>query len=285
MNQSSEKQNAVGLWHETYKLELHAFSQLKDELDLYHQVISLVYECGVEVFTLPSSQKLNDNLRYSSLFLKRCLTDLRTVWSLLTQGYTSQAGTIASSGFENALMVICLATSNERTQKFIREINNEKPSWTVLELCKIACLADSNEKPNKKQLERLWRALYMHYKWLCSIKHPTFESVFHDAFSASVDSKNFAVMAVPDFRSENLPVKNMILNILISRIYSAIGVIAKEHKLIKDNERYDNWKERYTKAHAQLTEIIQEDKKPLPFVINNTRAGDEYLKLLEQENE
>lgn len=93
----SLQDKAVGLWEETFKAEITASLILKDALKPFIEPVSDVYECGIEVVTLPSGIHNHIHLKMAALFLKRALSDLRGVWHLLSTGYTSQAGSLAAA--------------------------------------------------------------------------------------------------------------------------------------------------------------------------------------------
>ena len=49
--------------------------------------------------------------------------------------------------------------------------------------------ARNGKKTTVKEYEDSWTICYYHYKWLCQIKHPTWQSVYHD-LRGSRTSKN-----------------------------------------------------------------------------------------------
>jgi hypothetical protein len=91
---------------------------------------------GIEVVTLKKKvSEISDGMKVGGMFLKRCLTDLRTIWSLLQTGYTSQAGCIAAAAFENALNVEAISNNDERARLIMNNESGDAP-WSVVNLCK-----------------------------------------------------------------------------------------------------------------------------------------------------
>ncbi len=52
--------------------------------------------------------------------------------------------------------------------------------------------------------------VYAIYKWLCRLKHPTLPSALHDSLSGGRGPEHgYMMMAIPDVRRENKPVKTL----------------------------------------------------------------------------
>lgn len=122
--------------------------------------------------------------------------------------------------------------------------------------------------------------MYSAYKWLCKIKHPTYKSALHDSMAASVRAGEYVVMAAPDLRGEDLPVKAVILTIAISRVLEAIrcfsaGVECDESGLDFNSfeVRMENALTVTSKAYATFND------RPLPFDISDSALRETYGKL------
>jgi hypothetical protein len=269
------EKSAKGLWDETDILEVHTAHINKQRLADVEEVIETLYECGVELFTLDKKDEINEVQTIGAILFKRVLTDLRVIWNLVSIGYTSQAGCVAAGLYETAL-AIAYILSNERAIDEIREKNGDIP-WTPKELCKDYAKRSSNQ--NKKLYELAWRELYGTYKWLCKIKHPTLRSAIHDALSSSLEEK-FVVMAAPDIREEDLPVKVMILTLAVNRTYMAMNYLQKSLNLI-DNERYRSWHERQRSILERITRVYVKTMKDVqvPFNIRDEKVSKEYFTL------
>ena len=74
------------------------------------------------------------------------------------------------------------------------------------------------KKPQTKEFENSWRALYAHYSWLCQIKHSSRGSVMHDVTASTLAGKGYVVMALPNVRDEDIPVKAMVAIISLQRM-------------------------------------------------------------------
>lgn len=263
-------------------MEFSANLTISEMLAPYNKPIENCYECGVEVPTLPCKRSKEIDLLLSALFLKRSLTDLRAIWLLLLQGYTSQAGSIAAATFENALMSSCIAGDLGRAEKLSKSETGESP-WKVVDLCKIMAKQSEIEakiinKPySQANFEIEWMELYGSYKWLCKIKHPTIPSTLHDAFAASVKSEEYVVMAVPDLRPDDLPNKFTILSITISRIHAAIRNFAFSCELNYEDDRVQKWLQGFNSIIPASIEAYKSlGDLQLPFTIENSQLSKKF---------
>jgi hypothetical protein len=90
-----------GFWEGLTNQELHAGSLLRSRLHPTESVVKDCYECALLAFCLPTrSRQASSDIVVAGLFMKRCLNQLRAVWLLLNQGYTSEAAAVAASLFE-----------------------------------------------------------------------------------------------------------------------------------------------------------------------------------------
>lgn len=279
------RKDAVGLWKSSFAMEASASLKLAEMLNPFQKPVEICYECGVEVPTLKCKRNNKEkDLRVSSLFLKRTLNDLRAIWHSLLLGYTSQAGTIAAAAFENALIASCVAGNIDRADKLLTCESVDSP-WSVVELCKMKAKQMQKEAEiveetfAEKDFDLAWMGIYGAYKWLCRIKHPTLPSALHDAFSASVESKEFVVMAAPDIREEDLPNKFTILAITVSRIHDAIRNFAFAIEADHDDPRVIFWRERLNTIIPSSVEAYESAKFLLPFDIKHSRLAKEYANL------
>src|SRR5262249_19786505 len=113
----SKIQDSRGCWQMLEDLEHFAARKMKEQLGCFEAAFSLCAEAGAEVPTLAHAQHGSLRLKFSALFLKRVLNDLRSVWIMLIRGYTSQAASVAASLFENSLAVQCIAGHNGRASR------------------------------------------------------------------------------------------------------------------------------------------------------------------------
>jgi len=79
---------------------------------------------------------------------------------------------------------------------------------------------------------------YSFYRWLCRVKHPTLPSVTHDSFSAGAGSEGgYLLMALPDVRPEDLPVKTFLLMISGLNVVHAIESFCE---VVRDEQHQSN---------------------------------------------
>jgi hypothetical protein len=274
-----------GLWLACDQMEAAAEIGLKGQLSQFEPAIRDCYEAGVQVPTLTSRRNGHPDILLSALFLKKALNDIRTVWILACLGYTSQAAAVAATLYENAMAASCLAGSLECAGRLQKQKSGDLP-WSAQELAKLLAKRWHEEARtarrhfSKEDYELAWREVYSAYKWLCKIKHPTYKSAAHDSMAASVKAGEYVVMAAPDVRREDLPVKATILTIAISRVREAIrcfsvGVECDERGLDFNSfkARMDNVLTVTGEAYAAFSD------QPLPFDISDSALSETYGRL------
>lgn len=282
MPEDNRSRSPSGLWEACGQMEMAAIAKLKADLEPFHPPFRDCYEAGVQASTLPAERHRAADMRLAALFLKRALNDLRSVWLLASAGYTSQAASVAAALFEHALAVNAMAGSQDNARKFQESSSGDLP-WSPSELAQIHAKQHQKEELicgrsfTKSDFERMWREAYSAYKWMCKIKHPTLRSVAHDARSTAVRGDEYVVMAAPDTRSRDLPVKAMILMISVSRVYQAIRRFALNLNCRADSDYYKIFNERMSRVtrtalDAYRTIVVS----PLPFDISDDRITGEY---------
>ncbi len=213
---------ADGAWDRLGGLEVAAFNQLNTQLAAFEAPFRDVYEAGVIVPVLRAKGSAKLDVKPAALFHRRVLNDLRGVWVMLRLGYTSQAASVAASLYECALAAVCLLQSEANVKTFMADPHLEIP-------CKItdmAKMAAQGEGHIGKDFENQWRALYAHYVWLCQIKHASRQSVIHDTTGTAL-KEGYVVMALPNIRSEDLPVKANVAIIALHRSMECIEAFAR----------------------------------------------------------
>jgi len=106
------------------------------------------------------------------------------------------------------------------------------------------------QTPGTKDYENQWRALYAHYVWLCQMKHPTLPSVVHDTSASSV-REGYVVMALPNVRPEDLPLKAQVAIISLHRTHESIDAFVKAFGLKGQQPSLHRFSERLSAAKHQ----------------------------------
>ena len=274
-----------GLWDTCDRLETVASESLVAQLGAFHAPFRDCYEAGVQAPTLTDDREIAFDMRLAALFLKRSLNDLRAVWVVTCMGYTSEAATIAAALYEHALAVEALAGSEARARELQESSSGDLP-WSPLELAKTHAQLMREEAVScgtsipDDDYERLRREVYSAYKYLCKIKHPTLRSTSHDAGSTNLRDGEFAVMAAPDLRPEDLSLKATVLMISVSRIYQAVRRYSLNSECDREQPYYQDFLHRMQgvvpgaiNAYKSLT------TGPLPFDISDAAISSEYRSL------
>jgi hypothetical protein len=267
--------NPQDLWVACERMEITATIALSEQLALFELPISKCYEAGVQAPTLPGKRHQESDILLSGLFLKKALNDLRAIWVLLRLGYTSQAASVAASLYENTLAATCLAGDLTNARKFQKSGRGDLP-WSPQQLAKMLARRWQKEAHSvgkqfdQEEYQRAWREIYSAYKWLCKIKHPTLRSAGHDALAASVKDGEYVIMAAPDLRPEDFPVKATILTIAVNRVREAIRSFTLALECDDSHSVCKEFKSRMTEVLSGLKTAYEVPMRPLPFDIRDT---------------
>lgn len=271
MNEEPDRSSAAGLWKTSDKSEAVAVERVKQQLKPFRGPLTRCYEAGVQVATLPASNHGAPHLSLSALFLKRTLTDLRSVWLLLIRGYTSQAASVAAALFEHGLAATVLAGDPDAASA-VEEAQGDVP-WSASALCKRAARVSqvsSEDADSANDWERAAWEAYAGYKYLCKIKHPTLRSTVHDTGASKVkaNGEKFSVVSVPDVRREDLPQKALILLMSISRVYQAVRQFHSAIEVEEDRPEYADFLSRVESIVEETKEAAKAvGSAPLPFSV------------------
>lgn len=280
-----DKKSPEGLWKALDEMEGFARRLLKPVLAPFEEALRICYEAGVQAPTLKAKRHQEADILCASLFLKRMLNDLRAVWLQLRTGYTSQGASVAASLWENALAVTCIAGNAANATLLTSRPGGDLP-WKPETLAKMVTKRrqegahSRGEEFSESEYEEGWRQVYSAYKWLCQVKHPTLPSAMHDAFAASVREGEYVVMAAPDPREADLPVKATILAISLGRTLDALEAFADSMQCNEDETTYQEFQVRLRAAEAAgLTAYKAFHSSSLPFNIGGTPFGREWNRL------
>ena len=261
---------ADGAWARLNQLEEAAGTTIARQLHAFEAPFRDAYEAGVIVPVLRSKGRATIDVRPAALFFKRALNDLRGVWLLLRAGYTSQAASVAASLYESALATTCLLQSNDNIADFHSDPYGEIP-WSITNMAKMVVQGEG-KKPQSKEFENSWRALYAHYSWLCQVKHSSRSSVIHDTTASTLAEKRYVVMALPNVREEDVPVKSMVAIISLQRTLGCIEAFA--HALGFREKLPDDFRfaERFQAARGSAWRAFEPHLKALqPISIGKSR--------------
>jgi hypothetical protein len=276
------KAHPEGLWKACDTMEMSVANELRTQLSAFEQPITDCYEAGVEAATIVGKRNQEEDMRIAAMFLKRTLTDLRSVWILLCSGYTSQAAAVCAALFEHALSVNCLAGHAENTKKLLKTSDGDLP-WSPVDLSKVVAWQAKEDAKSRgeafasRDYELIWREIYAGYKFLCKIKHPTLRSVAHDVTSTNVRPNEFVVMAAPNFEAEDLPLKVNILAIAISRTTSAISRFVCGIQCPEEDARFKSFDARLSRVPSSTLQACKKiSSRPLPFDISTDSLAKDY---------
>lgn len=265
------------IWAQLPDLEVICAANVSSKLAGWEDLTIACLEAGMLAPMVPSKAKMATRLVTAAPFLKCSLDDLRGVWVLIERGYTSQAAAVGAALFENALVAKVIADSDELAQQARKSKDGEIP-WGAKELCQLSTKLDmerdgsSKAKNVQKQYEDNWTIAYFHYKWLCQVKHPTWQAAIHAIHSTVVKEREYAVRPGPNSLEDDLQVKARVLAVSLTRALGAIRSFFLSSGGDEQSDEYDAFEEKFGKAYLGVMELIKKQYgKPSPIKVLNRR--------------
>lgn len=284
MNDSENK----SLWSALTAAEIGAGVTLSSDLKSINSLYETIFNFATRLPTLTKDkEKYTDSSRISALFIKRALNDLRSVWNLLTLGYTTQAATVASSMWENSIVIEVLNIDNKK----LRELKSQKKDgipWSCKKMSQIVAMHSSSD--NQAAYESQWRFIYGQYQFLCGYKHPNFQTLTHDAGSTTHEDMEigyYVVMALPDTRKTDLRSKQSVAVIPTIRLLNGLSLFSKN---IHTSNK--NISDKVSEEVAEIKETMSDFLKDIangPLVVDTSRSklaqdAMEWQQKLDKEN-
>lgn len=273
-------------WENLDYLEQATRQKVREELLGWEPIVRSVIEAGCLAPMVPATN--HNDLRFSAAapFLKRALNDLRSIWILLEHGYSSQSASIAASLYENALTAAVLVSSEKLTSEARKNKYAEIP-WTPKQLAQLdarralAVQVKNGKNPTEKEYQDNWTISYYHYKWLCQIKHPTWQSVYHDVRSTLVSPTEFAVCPGPNNVPEDLHMKHAIMGGSVSKVLEAAKAFFLELQSDECSAEYQAFEDKANTVHFGVLDMMKPlaDKKPPVIIIDHSFIKTDFATL------
>lgn len=244
--------------------DLEAMSQATVDASLkgWEELVIACLEAGMLAPMVPTSKPMDTRLVTAAPFLKCALDDLRATWILIHRGYTAQAASVAASLFENALVAAVIAGSTDLANQAKKSKDGEIP-WGAKELCQLdakreMAISKVNGKPyTQKMYEDDWTISYFHYKWLCQVKHPTWQAATHALKSTLVNEKEFAVRPGPNNLDDDLQVKARVIAVALIKSLQAIKSFFLTLDGHEGSAEYSTFEDKVNQVHFGIAELIK----------------------------
>lgn len=250
------------IWPVLPDLEKASQEGMDPSLKAWEELVACCIEAGALAPMIPS-QKIGDlRLVTAAPFLKCTLDDLRGMWLLIESGYTSQAAAVAAALFENALTAAVIAGSTELAQQ-ARKTKHAQIPWGAKELCQldtkreIKFAQQRGEKSTQKMYEDEWTISYFHYKWLCQVKHPTWQAATHAIKATAVSEREYAVRPGPNNLPQDVQVKVRIVAVSLTKSLQAVRSFFMTLDGDEKSEEYEAFEDKFNKVYFGVMELIK----------------------------
>jgi hypothetical protein len=242
----------------------------------WHAVIKACEEAGMLAPLVPSKNRGAASLVAAGPFLKRALNDLRAVWLLIERGYSTQAASVAASLYENALTAAVLAGDDKLAEEAKKTKHAEIP-WSPKQLAQLNARRElsiqekSGSTPTGKAYEDAWTISYFHYKWLCQIKHPTWQAVYHDVQGTLISGTEYTIRPAPNDIADDAQLKARVIGVSVSQVFIA----ARSFFLALDGDEtsseYVAFEDKANFVHSEIRRLMKKEYgKPPPISVLDT---------------
>lgn len=238
--------------------------QVVAEFSEWQAVVQACEEAGMLAPMVPATNSGALSLIAAGPFLKRTLNDLRAVWLLIERGYSTQAASVAASLYENALTAAAIAGDDKLAQVAKKTKYAEIP-WSPKQLAQLNARREmviqekSGRESSAKEYEDAWTISYFNYKWLCQLKHPTWQAVYHDVQGALVNGSEYAIRPGPNSIADDAQLKARILGVSVSQTFIA----ARSFFLALDGEEsspeYVAFEDRANFVHSEIRRLMKKE--------------------------
>jgi hypothetical protein len=263
-------------WEALGEIERYSEKSMASDLSGWEEIVRRCVEAGGIAATLPAKNQKEMRIIAAAPFLKRALTDLRAIWILIKTGYTSQAASIAASLYENSLVAAVVAESPELADEAKATKYAEIP-WPPKKLAQLDAkralkVAYKGAKYPDKEYIDSWTISYYNYKWLCQIKHPTWQSAFHDLKSSSVSKDSYALFPFPSNFEEDIHMKYSILGVSVSKALEAVKSFFLSLECDESHPGYDDVEAKINISHfGVLKQMKKYEGRPSPVSVLDRR--------------
>lgn len=270
---SKKIETIESIWGQLADLERISRESREPSLKPWAELISSCIEAGALAPMVPSKNSGDLRLITAAPFLKCTLDDLRAMWLLVEIGYTAQAAAVAAVLFENALTTAVTAESEDLALQ-ARKAKHAQIPWGAKELCQLDAKREMrlgeqhDRKTTQKIYEDNWTISYFNYKWLCQIKHPTWQTATHAIKSTIVAGREYAVRPGPNTLPQDIHLGARVVGISLTKALQAIKSYFLALEGDQESDEYIAFEKKVNKVHfGVLKNIKLEYEKPSPVAV------------------
>jgi hypothetical protein len=267
----SKIETVESLWPILDDVERLVRDEVRADVQEWEKVVRACIEAGTLAPMVPSKNHGRLQFIAAGPFLKRALNDLRCVWILIERGYSTQAASVAASLYENALTAAILA-SDEKLAIEARKTKYAEIPWTPKQLAQlnarreIAFQEKTGKRSTNKEYEDAWTISYFNYKWLCQIKHPTWQAVHHDVRGALVTENEYAIRPGPNNVKEDMQLKARILGVSVTQVFVASRSFVLALECDESTPEYESFEKKVNFVWAGVRDLMKKEYgKPSPI--------------------
>lgn len=273
------------LWQALDGIEEEARAAIEPALTPLEPALAILHDAANGLTELPGEWEDEQHILVAGGCLKRALDDLRAMWLLLRSGYTSAAAAAAADLWEHSMLAACCARDPGLASQFLKDVPGD-PMLGPLALCEaLAMITHSpphGETATADQIEGTKLEFYAAYKWLCQLKHPSARATIHHSAGTTVGGDGvLGLMAHPDSRDGDVPVKQMILASAYGVLDRAITHFGVALNIDPTTPEAGEWLAECGRGWDILKEHMDPRSFKLPFSIFDTKQGRRLRELWE----
>jgi hypothetical protein len=261
------------IWPLLDDIERVVRDEVRQSISEWETVVRACEEAGMLAPMVPSKNSGMPSLVAAGPFLKRSLNDLRAVWLLIERGYSTQAASVAASLYENALTAAVLA-GDEKLALEAKKTKYAEIPWSPKQLAQLNSRREtsiqekSGHRTTAKEYEDAWTISYFNYKWLCQIKHPTWQAVYHDVQGSLINDREYAIRPGPNNVAEDGQLKARVLGVAVSQVFTAVRSFFLALDGDETTPEYSSFEDKINVVHAGVRRLMQKEYgKPSPISV------------------
>ncbi|MBI2764341.1 MAG: hypothetical protein HYX53_00350 [Chloroflexi bacterium] len=253
-------------WEELPAVEAEVALALEGEFSVYEVAVSKLYGVIDDVLSLDAAGDAV-NVRVAAVCLNRALNDLRSAWLLARHGYIAQAATLMTSCWEHATASEVVSGSPDVAEAFVGR-KPQDSGWGPKALAKKARdrrveLVPELVELSPEYFERIWANNYAAYCWLCQLKHPTADSLLHEAATKTTSAHQLTITARPDGSPEYAGLRALVLQTGLNAIYSAVGGFLAAVRNSVAPDEFERVANSWVLAHNLITSAVRIEDIPI----------------------
>lgn len=117
----------------------------------------------------------------------------------------------------------------------------------------------AGHRTTTKEYEDAWTISYFNYKWLCQIKHPTWQAVYHDVQGSLINDQEYAIRPGPNNVADDAQLKARVLGVSVSQTFMAVRSFFLALDGDESTPEYSAFEDKANFVHAGIIRLMKKE--------------------------